>query len=634
MNSSIKLPELVPVLGIGISDLFLVHTKLKQHIKNQNTDTLFESNSTEDKLLGVKFSYFEQFMAENGGRKAFENKSTAEINATVLVTICRKGGTSVCQQLHQNSSHFIGKPTWFISHAWSYKFLDVIEAVGLTLRRVEGEEKYRETIVWFDQFTLNHTGSKALDIPYETLHDTFMNSVRQIGNVVMVMLPWDNPFTLTRAWCVFEAYAAVYTKSRFEVGMSEAEHQRFLRDIEADSKGQLFYNMLAKIKSESSIAAVPSDRTLIHHCITEKVPGGFIGLDRAIFQKLEEWIITLLESQIVASENDVVEARWKYALSYILRSSGRLAEAQPHIESALSIRAHSLGRDHIDTLFAINRLALLYHSQGKYELAEPLFHECLETRRRVLGEESSYTLDSLNNLALVYESQGKYDQAEPLYEDCLATCRRLLGNDDADTLNSINNMAVLYHTINKHDKAEHLYMECLVTRRRVFGDEHPDTVQSINNLGYFYDTQGKYEQAEILYIECLATSRRIFGDEHPDTLNSVGNLAGLYTLQGKHSDAESLYCDCLATQRRVLGEDHPETLDSLHSLAKLYKLQGNYQKAEESFVDCLTNRRRVLGNEHPKTQETMLCLGEMYLELGNEVYAAPLLNEYKDLQAS
>lgn len=473
--------------------------------------------SSSEPLLGVSFAYFERFIFDNGGREAFEGKTTAEVNATVLVPLCQKGHGSICQQLRRKESLFVGPPTWFVSHAWSSRFLDVIEAVEITLRRKEGDDKYRDAIIWFDQFTLYHTGSNALDIPYETLHDTFMNSTRAIGKMILVFDRWDDPKHLTRAWCVFEAYAAVSTESQLEVGMSEAEHSRFLTDIAADEKGELFYKMLAKIKSESSQATVATDKALIHQCIVEKVTGGFTGLDRAIFRKMEEWMIHLLENEISTSESSVSEATWRYGLADVLSKSGRLKDAEAHIESCVSIRTRELGKEHTDTLNALNNLAELRRSQGRYNEAEPLYQECLDARRRVLGTDHPSTLTSINNLAGLYWFQGRYDEAEPLYVDCFATRRRLLGDEHPDTLVSMNLLALLYKSQERFGEAEPLFQDCLVVKRRVLGSEHPSTLMTLWNLAAMYASQKNYSMAEASYSECLAGFRRVFSETHPHT---------------------------------------------------------------------------------------------------------------------
>ena len=105
-----------------------------------------------------------------------------------------------------------------MSHACnSYQFLETVEATRLTLERLLGTAAASDTVIWFDLFSLEQSGSHYIckDIAFDFLNTTFPKNVRAI---LMVMLPWDNPTTTTlmRAWCVFKAYACLHTGSRLE----------------------------------------------------------------------------------------------------------------------------------------------------------------------------------------------------------------------------------------------------------------------------------------------------------------------------------------------------------------------------------------------------------------------------------
>ena len=128
--------------------------------------------------------------------------------------------------------------------------------------------------------------------------DTFTNAIKRIGTVLMVMSPWDNPVTLSRAWCVFEVYACVSSGSRFEVGMTDEENERFLEDISADSG--LYYKMLGTISSANAAAYLPADRDAIFHTIEHTV--GFTEMDSMVLRTLEAWMERELRKIISAKE--------------------------------------------------------------------------------------------------------------------------------------------------------------------------------------------------------------------------------------------------------------------------------------------------------------------------------------------
>jgi hypothetical protein len=146
-------------------------------------------------ILGVKLSYFDEFIKDCGGYEKFVNKSTSEVCAEFLVPLTKSTGLSLCEQLRSGGSQAIGKAEWFISHAWKYEFLDVVEAITLSLRNLysHNDEEIEKLYIWFDLFSnsQHNTGSKF----FHWWESTFMTAIQSMGNVLMVMLPWDNPIT-------------------------------------------------------------------------------------------------------------------------------------------------------------------------------------------------------------------------------------------------------------------------------------------------------------------------------------------------------------------------------------------------------------------------------------------------------
>jgi hypothetical protein len=45
-----------------------------------------------------------------------------------------------------------------------------------------------------------------------------------MGRLVMVLTPWTNPVTLTRAWCILELFACCNSRSRFELAIPPEQY--------------------------------------------------------------------------------------------------------------------------------------------------------------------------------------------------------------------------------------------------------------------------------------------------------------------------------------------------------------------------------------------------------------------------
>ena len=63
----------------------------------------------------------------------------------------------------------------------------------------------------------------------------------------------------------------------------------------------------------------------------------------------------------------------------------------------------------------------------------------LEARQRTLGSEHLDTLMAMNNLAISYRHMGRRQEAMELREKALEASQRTLGSEHPDTLRAMNN---------------------------------------------------------------------------------------------------------------------------------------------------------------------------------------------------
>ncbi len=334
----------------------------------------------------------------------------------------------------------------FISHAWEYNFLEVIDALVYHFRNEP------DVIVWLDIFSCNQHRTMNLDFNFWS--GTFKSAIQSMGRTVMVLSPWNNPIPLTRAWCLWELYCTAHMTCKFEVAMTENTTEQFLDDMKDPIEE--IDKMLATIDVANSKCFNPTETVLIHECVRREV--GYTKLNSMVFDLLRNWIISKME------------------------------------ETCREILTQT-SKSHPDALIAMNNMAVVYESLGRQELVEPLLVSCLEMSLKVLGKNHRGTLCCMNNLAGLYLQHGRYEVAETLYVACLETRKVALGDAYPDTLSSTNDLAMLYERQGRFHEAELLLKLCLEKRRQVLGDKNPDTLISLNNLASLYESQGKYDEA-------------------------------------------------------------------------------------------------------------------------------------------
>ena len=308
---------------------------------------------------GIKVSYLQQFIIQIGGKDEVKGKTTTDVCNEFLKPLTEQSQSSLCDLLcHIKHEAYSEKAEVFISHAWRYYFLDVVEALLYHFRDAP------DTIIWFDLFSNNQ--HKATTLDYEWWQTTFKSAIADFQHTVMVMSPWHNPIPYTRAWCIFEAYCSASTDCKFEIAMSEKEQKQFIDDISGDVTSTID-KMLATIDAKKSESFNPEDRDKIFSVIVQTV--GFNRINSMVFEQFRNWVVEI---------------------------------SRGHLDKQNEL----LGPNHPNTLSSMNNLAGLYKNQGKYDLAEPLYVECLELRKTILGPNHPDTLISMNNLAGLYESQG------------------------------------------------------------------------------------------------------------------------------------------------------------------------------------------------------------------------------------
>jgi hypothetical protein len=226
---------------------------------------------------GLPPCYLRQLIDENGGEAAFEGLTTSNVKRNFIVPKTQATKLSLCAQLLQEGDARVQTATWFVSHAWQYQFLHVVKALEAFFADKPG------AVIWMDLISTSQHAT--FDKPPEWWQETFVSAIGRMGQMVMVMTPWDNPVCLTRAWCLIELYACRSSGSHFDVALSPCERSRFVEQI--CEKAGAFYDMLSKVNTAKSECSRESDRERIFAAVN-RLQGGFTELDRSVLQTITE----------------------------------------------------------------------------------------------------------------------------------------------------------------------------------------------------------------------------------------------------------------------------------------------------------------------------------------------------------
>jgi len=302
-------------------------------------------------------------------------------------------------------------------------------------------------------------------------------------------------------------------------------------------------------------------------------------------------------------------------------------DAIPLQEKVRDFYLTNSGPEDIDTLAAMQSLALSYDDVGRREESRKLREMILALRRKVLGPENPDTLAAMQDLATSYSECGRRDEALDLRKEGLTLRRKVLGLEHPATLTAMQNLAMSHSECGHPDEASKLVEEVLILRRKMFNLEHPDALTAMNHGPAFSDAAGPRNEALKLEEEGLALRRKVLGSDHPNTLAAMSKLAISYFELGQRQAGLKLQEDVLALRRKALGPEHPDTLAAMQNLATSYAGVDRQTEALKLREEVVTLRRKVLGPENLDTLEAMQNLAVSYYDFDRRDEALHLMEE-------
>lgn len=545
---------------------------------------------------GVKLSALHEFVELNGGRTNFENLTTTEVNIQFQMKNTEESKSSYCEWLLSKNNPNVGIATVFISHAWKYKFLDVVDA----LQNHFSEES--ETIIWFDLFSNNQ--HKAVDLDFEWWSSTFKSAIQQFGRTVMVLSPWDNPIPLKRAWCLFEVYCTAVTQSNFEVAMSMNEKANFL--IAIKQKSSLVYNnMLANIDLNQSEAWNPKDKQRIFE-VVKATKDGFSGLNGMVLSVMREWVIKMLDSRINNPASTLEELLvYNAAKAEILVMQGNYKDALDLYVDNLQGLKEFYGDIHLNVGVGYTNVGNVLNHQGKFHESVGYFQLSKNIFEKDPEKWGSYLSDCYVGIGISFVHLNKNLEAIENYEKALTLKIATDGNAALDVASIYANLATVYQNIGNYDLAFKKLERALEAKVKLLGKKHPDVASVYNNMGVNYFKQKDYTNALIYYQKALKIREEKLGSNHIDLARSYLNIAVFYE-EGEIKDyAQALiyYQKCLEIKLKICHPNHEEIANAYNNLAKIHFLLKDIDKALEYMEKIRTISINNFGNDHDQTKD-------------------------------
>jgi tetratricopeptide (TPR) repeat protein len=491
------------------------------------------------------------------------------------------------------------KPTadYFVSYVWSYKVVDeLLASLKYTLLDKTNNE---DVFIWLDAFCVNqHMKSTATP---EQLQQTFGESLKAIGSVVMVLVNWKNPEYSKRMWCVFEAFITKSTEgTQIILAMSEKEEKSLVKAMIGNEVNQKFLNQLfSSVDVESAKAKEPADEQAILQIIRKF---GVSDVNTVILGNLKQWMVQGGEIALKSVDENSREAgSICVARRAIHDALGEYDVALEWAEKALNIDFKVYGPEHQDIASDYNNIAASLQILGRLDEALVANEQASTIYIKVLGVDHLDTINSREWKAGILETQGKLEEALVIYSEVLESRKRVLGEDHISTVMAMSNKAGCLLYLKRHDEALPLYNQAITISKRTLGENHPNLAQYLNNKAVCLKEMGRPEEALPIYDQIMGIKTKVYGADHPEVGISLMNKAACLDSLKRYNEALVLYDQSLTIRLKTYGNEHADVGRVLHFKAVCLKHLGREKEAMEIGKQALGICERTLGHDHPYT---------------------------------
>jgi tetratricopeptide (TPR) repeat protein len=577
-----------------------------------------ESQVTTDSMpmLGISMVGIDEFIGRCGGEACLEGLETAQVCEKFIVPMTIESKSSYVEYIDGCAARrrvpclqLVSRANLFISHAWRYKFLAVVSALRQFLASNKNKQGTPETVyVWFDLFTNSQHESTCVIRPFSWWSGTFLNAIKSIGWLLLVLEPSDNPVIFTRVWCIWELYCAYVSGCRIDAGMSEAElgrfHKRILLDSQScdwdfDQERSSFLAMVAHIDIRAADAMRPSDKAQIFAVIEGTI--GFHALNSTVTDCLRQWVI----------------ADFQRTMESIDSSSGtncELYEEQKQDQkNVLDVSCRNRMPVDASMLHYKQALANLYKQVGNYNAAVELLEKCQRGYER-------HEVENIEDVARVMACRLS-----------LAECYCMLGHPRraAKLLKSVNidsgvtlgGSLLLHCLVRTADpaylaEAERLAISTVQDQlgRKALRDwaELPaltsvPAIHSCIQLAEVHVAQGRVDDAQSVLTHVLASAEGVFRDSVDVSVNLIESF---YPWPSDKCESSKL---ALPVAARCI---RPCIVRAIHLLAHVSMTKKDFRQAValNGFIAELC--REKFGGNHPDTLTAVSNLAVSYFCLG------------------
>ena len=225
---------------------------------------------------------------------------------------------------------------------------------------------------------------------FDWFKTTFRGGVREIGEVLLVLSPWNDPMPIQRAWCLFEIFITALEDENvcLHIKIPSNESSMLKSALAQDSK--YLVQALSDIQAQKAQAKFERERDLIFDVIGD-FKGGFSNMNQQLKTGLREWYVADLRT-IVADAHD--DDAFLVICEQVMRDFGFHDEALANAKECLNL----VGYDRVMKSKFFFTLAEIYDAKG--DLSLQCHEKSLTEQLLITGDINADVANSYHGIAM------------------------------------------------------------------------------------------------------------------------------------------------------------------------------------------------------------------------------------------
>ncbi len=509
----------------------------------------------------------------------------------------------------------------YISHAWDYKFEDLVNSLeGAEDSQNKSKDsgmlsmlldRRQQNYYWIDVFCMNQwkpicTATKCPSMNW--FRNSLPNLIKHIGTFCLIMVPWNEPIVLHRLWCLYEMAACYMVSVNINVRLSKNRHRMFIAMMREHYEecyrviGTFEVNALeSTAKSDPAIECMLDylDEVANVAKAKEVVPPASINglLKGLLFHWLDRQAIVFYESEEMRFRAEATRHQEKQVSRFNQKIQRSLCCNAFKCAEYYDETAH-IKKLYLCSIEVSQALARLYVQTHNFPAAERKYAFCVEEAKQRLGPSHVSTLTLMGNLAVVQKKMGNFEEAEKLMRVTMAKKELTLGKTHSSYLSTMINLSLLLKARGKLDEARQFATKVVSIQEDLYGENDDATLQSVEFLASVL-LELKFFDGTLILLKRILTAKTLkLGKKHREVHAALETVGDVYICQQKWTEASEMYSKACFARESSYGGCDPATLNCYSRYGKVQEYLNDWDKAEELYNKLLNETKKVMGSNH------------------------------------